>query len=111
MWTTVVDYCQVSTTIDSSNAAAELARSAVAARVAACGQVVGPIKSVYWWEGKIDDAEEWLVFFKTTAAQSNALVEHIRSRHSYNVPEIISTPIMGGNPAYLAWIAEETRSR
>ncbi len=106
-----MDYCQVSTTIDSSEAAAELARSAVAARVAACGQVVGPIKSVYWWEGKVDDAEEWLVFFKTTAAASNALVEHIRSRHSYNVPEIISTPIIGGNPAYLAWIAEETRSR
>jgi periplasmic divalent cation tolerance protein len=104
------DNYQVSTTTDSKEAAAELARSAVEARVAACGQVVGPIESVYWWDGKVDTAAEWLVLFKTTADRSDNLVEHLRSRHSYDVPEIIVTPITGGNPAYLSWIREETRA-
>ena len=78
---------------------------------AACGQVVGPINSVYWWEGKVDDATEWLVLFKTSADRSAALVEYVRSHHSYDVPEIIVTPILGGNPAYLAWVDDETRAR
>jgi periplasmic divalent cation tolerance protein len=107
----VTQYCQVSTTIDAPEAAAELARSAVEARTAACGQVVGPINSVYWWEGKVDSAQEWLVLFKTTAERTEALVEYIRAHHPYDVPEVISTPITGGNPAYLDWIGEETRLR
>jgi periplasmic divalent cation tolerance protein len=101
---------QVSTTTDSKDAAAGLARSAVEARLAACGQVVGPIESVYWWEGKVDTAVEWLVLFKTTADRSDGLVEHLRSRHSYDVPEIIVTPITGGNSAYLSWVRDETRT-
>jgi periplasmic divalent cation tolerance protein len=103
-----MDFYQVSTTINGADAAAGLARSAVAARKAACGQVVGPITSVYWWEGRIDDAQEWLVLLKTSAAQVDALIEHIASEHAYDVPEIISTPIAGGHPAYLAWISEQT---
>lgn len=104
-----VEHCQVSTTTDSQDAATELARSAVEARVAACGQVVGPIDSVFWWQGKVDNATEWLVLFKTAADRCDALVEHVRSRHSYDVPEIIVTPITGGYRAYLAWVGEETR--
>ena len=105
------EYCQVSTTTDSRAAAEDLTRSAVTARVAACGQVVGPMTSVYWWQGKIDDAAEWLVLFKTTAERSEALVEHLRAHHTYDVPEIIVTPVIGGNPAYLRWVGEETRLR
>jgi periplasmic divalent cation tolerance protein len=105
------DYYQVSTTTDSADAAGSLARSAVGARVAACGQVVGPIKSTYWWEGKVEDAQEWLVLFKTTATQADALVNHIRAHHTYDVPEIITTPITGGNPAYLTWVGAETAPR
>jgi periplasmic divalent cation tolerance protein len=104
-------FCQVSTTTDSSESAARLARSAVEARVAACGQVVGPISSVYWWNRSLDSAQEWLVLFKTTSERSDALVEHIRSRHPYEVPEIICTPITGGNPAYLRWVSDETSVR
>jgi periplasmic divalent cation tolerance protein len=104
-------YCQVSTTINSPDAATELARTAVEARVAACGQVVGPINSVYRWEGRVDSAQEWLVLFKTTAERVDALIEHVQALHSYHVPEIISTPITGGSPAYLEWISDETRPR
>jgi periplasmic divalent cation tolerance protein len=105
------DYSQVSTTTDSCEAAEALASSAVEARVAACAQVVGPIKSTYWWEGKIDKAEEYLILFKTPNDQADALQEHILAHHSYDVPEVIRTPITGGNPAYLAWLTDETTAR
>jgi periplasmic divalent cation tolerance protein len=102
------EFCQVSTTTDSEEAANSLAASAVEARLAAFGQVVGPIRSRFWWEGKIDDAQEWLILFKTTADKADALQAHILANHSYDVPEVIRTPITGGNPAYLAWIGSET---
>ena len=101
-------HVQVSTTTDSSDAAAALADSAVRARMAACGQVFGPISSVYWWDGKVEREQEWLVLFKTTAEHGPALVEHIRANHTYDVPEVIVTPIIGGNPAYLAWVTDQT---
>lgn len=105
------EYHQVSTTTETRPAAVELARSAVAARVAACGQVVGPITSAYWWDGGVQEAEEWLVLFKTAADRSDALAEHIQANHAYDVPEVITTQLVGGNPAYLAWLHRETRPR
>jgi periplasmic divalent cation tolerance protein len=104
-------YAQAVTTIDSREAAEALARSAVEARVAACGQVSAPIHSTYWWEGKVESAEEWYVVFKTTAERYPALEAHIREHHSYDVPEIVLLPILGGNPAYLSWITAETEPR
>lgn len=101
-------HCQALTTTDSRDAAEALSRSAVEARVAACGQVVGPINSTYWWQGKIETAEEWYVVFKTTAERYPALEQHIRDHHSYDVPEIVLTPIVAGNPAYLSWVTTET---
>jgi periplasmic divalent cation tolerance protein len=101
-------YCQAVTTIDSQEAAQALARSAVEARVAACGQVTGSIQSTYWWQGRVETAEEWCVVFKTTADRYPALEQHIREHHGYDVPEIILTPIVAGNPAYLSWISAET---
>jgi periplasmic divalent cation tolerance protein len=102
------DYCQVSTTTGSREAGEALAGSAVAARVAACAQVVGPIRSFYRWEGKNEKAEEYLILFKTPNGRAEALQAHILAHHTYDVPEVIRTPITGGNPAYLAWLAEET---
>jgi periplasmic divalent cation tolerance protein len=103
-------YYQVTTTTDEREAADRLAGSAVTARVAACGQVVGPINSTYWWDGKVESTEEWYVVFKTSADRYPALEQHIRENHSYDVPEIVATPIVGGNFAYLAWIDTETRT-
>lgn len=104
-----VSYYQVSTTTDTRGAASALAESAVRARLAACAQVLGPITSTYWWEGKIDQAEEYLVLLKTTAERAAALQAHLIAEHSYDVPEVICTPIVAGNPAYLSWVGEETR--
>jgi periplasmic divalent cation tolerance protein len=101
-------YVQVTTTTDSRGEAAELARSAVAERLAACAQLVGPIASTYWWEGAIESAEEWMVLFKTTADRFDELASLITEVHSYDSPEIIATPISAGSLDYLAWIAEQT---
>ena len=97
-------HCQVVTTIDSRDAAEALARSAVAERVAACAQVVGPITSTYWWRGQIETAQEWQIVFKSTVKRYAALEEHIRAHHSYDVPEIVCLPITAGSLAYLAWL-------
>jgi periplasmic divalent cation tolerance protein len=102
------EYCQVLTTTDSREAAQALARGAVEARTAACGQVAGPIISTYWWQGRLETAEEWQILFKTTTHRYPALEAHIRQHHSYEVPEILCTPIVAGNPAYLDWLSAET---
>ena len=102
-------HCQVVTTTDSRETADALSRGAVEARVAACAQIVGPITSTYWWEGKIETAEEWQIIFKTTVERYAVLEGYIRGHHSYEVPEILCTPVLAGNPVYLEWLTTETR--
>jgi periplasmic divalent cation tolerance protein len=104
-------HCMAITTIDGAEAAELLAQSIVEARVGACAQVVGPIKSVYWWDGFVQTAQEWQIWIKTTTAQLDALTAHIQANHSYDVPEVVATPIIGGNPAYLEWVTNETQLR
>jgi periplasmic divalent cation tolerance protein len=102
------EYCQVLTTVGERSAADALAQSVVAARLAACAQVIGPITSTYWWQGVIETAEEWQVVFKTTTSRYPALADQIRINHSYDVPEVLCLPVVDGNPAYLDWIDEQT---
>jgi periplasmic divalent cation tolerance protein len=101
-------YVQVTTTTDSRPEAAELARSAVTERLAACAQLVGPIASTYWWEGEIESAEEWMVVFKTTDARFDELASLIIEGHSYDTPEIVATAVVAGSMDYLAWVSEQT---
>ena len=89
----------------------ELAKVAVESRLAACGQVAGPVASTYWWNDEIERAEEWFVFFKLPADRYEALAQFLAERHSYDEPEIIATPIVAGAPGYLSWIKDETRPR
>jgi periplasmic divalent cation tolerance protein len=104
------DYLQVQTTTDSRAEAMELAKAAVESRIAACGQVAGPVASTYWWNDEIERAEEWIVFFKLTADRYEALAEFLAERHSYDEPEIVATPIVAGSPSFLSWLTDETRS-
>jgi periplasmic divalent cation tolerance protein len=87
----------------------ELAKAAVEARLAACGQVAGPVASMYWWNDEIERAEEWFVFFKLPADRYEALAEFLTERHSYDEPEILATPFVAGSPSFLGWITDETR--
>jgi periplasmic divalent cation tolerance protein len=101
-------FLQVTTTTDSESEARKLAELAVGSRLAACGQVMSPITSVYWWQGKVENAQEWMVVLKTTAGRVERLMERLRAEHSYDTPEIVAVPIVSGDPAYLDWIATET---
>lgn len=100
----------VTTTHDDETAARALARSAVAARTAACAQVSSGVTSVYWWQGEVAEDREWIVTFKTTADRFADLRAHVEAGHSYDVPELVATPIVDGGPAYLDWVRAETRT-
>ena len=101
-------YVQVTTTTDSETEARKLAELAVQSRLAACGQVLSPITSIYWWQGDVENAQEWMVVFKTTANRVEQLIERLRAEHSYETPEIVAVPIVSGTPDYLDWISAET---
>ena len=103
------DIVVVVTTIDSVDAAHELAKSAVGARLAACAQVLGSMTSVYWWNGAVDEAREWRVECKTTANRAGDLRDHLRGVHSYDVPEIVCLPVVGGADSYLTWVRDNVR--
>ena len=101
-------FLQVQTTTDSRAEAVELAREAVEARLAACAQVSGPVASTYWWEGRLERAEEWLLTLKLPASGYQARADFIARSHSYDEPEIVATPIGAGSEGFLSWIEEET---
>ena len=104
----MADYMQVLTTVESADEAERLGRSVVEARFAACVQIVGPIKSLYWWQGKLEDAQEWQLLMKTTAERLPELEQHVKANHPYDTPEIIATPIPWGSADYLGWVSAET---
>ena len=99
--------CVVTTTTGSDEAAESLAKGIVEARLGACVQIV-PIRSVYRWEGEVRVDAEWQCIVKTSATRVDELVAHINANHTYDVPEVIVTPVVGGNDDYLAWVSEET---
>lgn len=101
------EHVVLSTTADSAENAADLARAAVAERLAACAQI-SEIRSLYWWEGAVQDSPEWRVDFKTPADLAGRLARFVEANHSYDTPEIVVTPIIAGSAAYLAWLDQET---
>ncbi|QMU76007.1 divalent-cation tolerance protein CutA [Streptacidiphilus sp. PB12-B1b] len=104
-------YITVLTTTDTAEGAAELARAAVEARAAACAQIDGPIRSVYWWDGAVQETQEWRVVYKLPAALYDALEALIKRVHTYDTPEIISTDIPRASTDYLRWLTTETTPR
>lgn len=101
-------YAIVSTTVGTDDAAKNLARKLVAARLAACVQIL-PIHSVYRWQGEVEEAAERLLLIKTRAVMFESVADAIRADHPYDVPEIVMTGIAAGSDPYLAWLAEATQ--
>jgi periplasmic divalent cation tolerance protein len=102
----VTDGRQVTTTLPDRDAANRIGRRLVEERLAACAQVVGPVASVYWWQGEVETAGEWYCHLKTTATRVEALMARLRELHPYETPEIVALPLTEGDPAYLQWIAD-----
>jgi periplasmic divalent cation tolerance protein len=95
-------------TAPSAEEAAKIAKVLVEERLAACANIVKDIRSVFRWEGKIEDDSEALMVLKTREALFEDLEKRVRELHSYSVPEVIALPIVKGSEAYLSWLQEET---
>ncbi|MFN4219155.1 MAG: divalent-cation tolerance protein CutA, partial [Candidatus Bipolaricaulia bacterium] len=87
--------------------AERIAQALLEKRLAACVQIVGPLASLYWWQGKIERSEEWLCIAKSERALFKQIEETIRALHSYEVPEILAVPIVVGSESYLQWLSEQ----
>jgi periplasmic divalent cation tolerance protein len=87
----------------------ELAAALVGECLAACVNVIGPITSIYRWQGDLRRDEEFLLLIKTTAERYEELESRVSELHSYDVPEIIALAIERGSAPYLDWLAEQTR--
>lgn len=94
-------------TAPDADTAAGLARALVEERLAACGNLVPGIRSIYRWEGKICDEAEVLIVLKTTAALADALRDRVVALHPYACPEVLVLPVEAGHAAYLAWVREQ----
>ena len=95
-----------------SEAEAEtLAKALAEEHLAACVNIISPIRSFYRWQVRIAEDREWLLVIKTQAAGFDALATRVHTLHSYEVPEVIALPILAGAQGCLAWIQQETRGQ
>ena len=90
------------------DAALAIGRALVEARLAACANVIDGMESVYRWQGAVEQAQEAVLILKTRSALLDDLIEKVRDLHDYDCPCVVALPIVGGNPAYLEWIFEQT---
>lgn len=97
-------------TAGSQEEAEHIAHRLVAEMLAACVNVIPGVTSVYRWEGEVQRDQEWLLIAKTQRDTLDGLVRRVQALHSYNVPEVIALPLVGGSQAYLRWIAREVHS-
>jgi len=89
--------------------AQRIAEQLIKNRLAACVNIVNNIESVFWWQARVDKAKEVLLLIKSKRQNFKKIVKLVKSLHSYEVPEIIALPIVGGEEKYLKWIDESVR--
>ena len=89
--------------------AEEIARAVLEPRLAACVNIVPKVRSLYWWEGAIQDDEEALLVIKTTSEQVEPIRAALDTAHPYDTFELVALDVSAGNPPYLRWIAESVR--
>lgn len=102
--------CIVLVTAPSVAVAAELARALVEERLAACGNILPGVRSIYRWQGEVQDESEVLLLLKTVPARVPALTARVVALHPYDVPEVVTVPLDSGLDAYVTWV-EESVSR
>jgi periplasmic divalent cation tolerance protein len=102
-------FCEVVVTADDADWLAGFTRTLVEERLAACGHTVREIRSIYRWQGAVHDEAEARVALHTRRSLVPAIVARAGALHPYDVPCVIALPVVAGNPAYLEWLAAETR--
>jgi periplasmic divalent cation tolerance protein len=105
------DYVLILTTLPVDADAEAFARTLVDERLAACVNLLPPMKSIYRWEGRVQREAERQVIIKTSRARAAALGERLRELHPYDLPEFVVLSIADGSDAYLRWIGEMTSIR
>jgi len=96
-------------TASNEEEAHKIADGLLTQRKVACVNIVPRVSSVFWWQDKLDSEQESLLIVKTKASLLNEIVTLVKEIHSYDVPEVIALPIVGGNQDYLKWIGEEVK--
>jgi len=89
--------------------APKIANALLNRRKVACVNIIPSVSSFFWWQGKIDTARESLLIIKTSARLLDEVVALVKEIHSYDVPEVITLPIIGGNEDYLKWLETEVK--
>ncbi len=103
-------FVQVQVAVPQRDAADRMCDALVRERLAAAAQIVGPVRSSYWWQGGFTVAEEWLCLLILSELRYPELERRVVELHPYEVPEIVALPFVRGNRDYLAWIADETET-
>ncbi len=100
------DYIVLFITTASTDEAQRISTVLLERRKVACVNIVPRVSSHFWWENKLDSEEESLLIIKTKSSLLPEIINLVKGMHSYEVPEIIALPIVGGNQDYLRWIEE-----
>jgi periplasmic divalent cation tolerance protein len=103
-----MDEIVVFITASDEDEAAKIAKALIESRLAGCANIIKDIRSIYSWQGKIEDEKEVLVVVKTQKILFDSLMKKVKELHSYTVPEIIALPIIEGSEDYLKWLKEVT---
>ncbi|MDC0335371.1 divalent-cation tolerance protein CutA [Pseudodesulfovibrio sp.] len=96
-------------TCETKDEAESIGAVLVERRLAACVNILPGMQSMYWWEGKVEQAQEVVLIAKTMTSLVDELTQAVKAMHSYDVPCVVAMPLEGGNPDFLAWIREETK--
>lgn len=102
-------YVLVMVTTASREEAEKIARQLLNEKLIACANIIGPLHSFFWWAGKVEKAEEYILIMKSRLDLFERLSEKVKALHSYEVPEIIALPIIKGSKSYLQWLNNSLR--
>ena len=103
-------YVVVVVTTQDISQARKIAQGLLEEKLIACANIIDGVQSIFWWQGKIDEASEVVLVLKTRRDLFDRVVLRVKSLHSYDTPEIIALPIVDGSPDYLKWIDSSVRS-
>jgi periplasmic divalent cation tolerance protein len=105
----MTEYIQVMTTVPGQEVATRIAELLIDSRLAGCVQIIGPVTSVYRWQGKVETGAETMLLVKSRQDLFSSLAELIIANHPYEVPEILAVPVVAGGQSFLDWLSGELR--